>query len=109
MFRPADSGTVFFAVTSAAQQCNLPGGGDLVRIVNRGAGDVAVLPQSNTLNHVPVVLPGPAPLAGPAQRAGFLVMANAPAESVRMPPGTVGVSLIGTANASVYLTRGSEA
>jgi len=104
MFKPIGN-SQFCAVLVTAVQCNLPGGGDGLRVVNRGAGDVALLLQSDAAANIKAVLPAAA-ANGPAANVGMLILANAPAEVLQLPIGVTGVSLIGSANASVYLTRG---
>lgn len=95
--------TLIVAGLATAVQANLPGGGNALRIVNRGAGDAFIVFQSNAALGSPVATVPSASAAG-----GFPVLANAPAETVQLPAGTQALSVICSANATLYFTRGQD-
>jgi hypothetical protein len=95
--------TIIVTGLVSAVQCNLPGGGNAVRIVNRGAGDAFVVPQSNAALNVPLATVPAANSPG-----GFPVLANAPAEVITLAPGVQSLSIICSANATLYVTPGQN-
>src|SRR5262245_55583919 len=103
MFTPAKGApagsTVAVAVLATSQVANMPGGGSAVRIVNRGPGDVALV--FNGANQAAFPVPGTA--------GGLVIAANAPAETITLQDTSISqVSIIGSANATCYLTRGQS-
>lgn len=99
MFQPnAKNATVPMAGNSSAQQVQTPGGGNVLRVVNRGPGDAYVF-TTNDANAVAAVPAG-------TTIGGTPILANAPAEYLVMQIGDDRVAAICSANAALFFTRG---
>lgn len=96
-FRANNRGTLSAAVTTTAQSIALPlGGGGLLRILNVGTG----------IAFVEVGASGIVAVAPSSSGGGMAVGANLPAEYVQLKKGDANIALVGSANCTVYITRG---
>jgi hypothetical protein len=96
-FRANKGGTIAVSVTTTTQSVALPpGGGGLLRLLNVGAGIAfAEVGPSGANAAVPS-----------ASGGGMAVGANLPAEYVQLKQGDANIALIGSANCTVYVSRG---
>ena len=102
MIRNKKTSTKTLAVTTTSQSLSLPdGGGLLLSVFNRGTGDVFI-ELTNDANAAATV----APTGNTA--GGMLIAANQPATVVTLTATDTFIAAVGTANATIYLTRGKE-
>ena len=94
--------TKTLAVTTVSQSISLPdGGGLLLSVFNRGTGDVFI-DLTNDANASATVIPSG------ATAGGMMIAANQPATIVTLTASDTYLAAVGTANATIYLTRGRD-